>query len=246
MENASGARSRRQARGHDAPACAGMHDLGRHWRLVDAVGRRPEIARACSATPRRPKPCSRASPSCRSRDSHVGFDKPANPHAIDTLKEAIGKVKALPTKPSFMIHTGDITHLSKADAVRQCRADHRQRRPRRALCARASTTSSTKAQGKAYLDRYGKGTKGAGWYSFDQNGVHFIGLVNVVNLKAGGLGNLGADQLAWLADDLKGLSASHPDRRLRPHPAVDGLSAMGLGHRRQRPGARAAQAASAR
>ncbi|TKB62774.1 MAG: metallophosphoesterase, partial [Mesorhizobium sp.] len=64
--------------------------------------------------------------------------------------------------------------------------------------------------GQAYLDRYGKGTKGAGWYSFDQNGVHFIGLVNVVNLKAGGLGNLGADQLAWLADDLKAVTASTP------------------------------------
>ena len=66
------------------------------------------------------------------------------------------------------------------------------------------------ASGKSYLDRYGKGTKGAGWYCFDQNGVHFIGLVNVVNLKAGGLGNLGAEQLAWLADDVKGLSASTP------------------------------------
>ena len=64
--------------------------------------------------------------------------------------------------------------------------------------------------GKAYLERYGKNTKGAGWYSFDQNGVHFIGLVNVMNLKAGGLGMLGPEQLAWLADDVKGLSASTP------------------------------------
>ncbi len=66
------------------------------------------------------------------------------------------------------------------------------------------------ANGQAYLDRYGKGTKGAGWYSFDQNGVHFVGLVNVVNLKAGGLGNLGGEQLAWLADDLKAVSDSTP------------------------------------
>jgi 3',5'-cyclic AMP phosphodiesterase CpdA len=65
-------------------------------------------------------------------------------------------------------------------------------------------------QGKLYLDRYGRGTQGAGWYSFDDNGVHFIGLVNVVNLKAGGLGNLGNEQLEWLEDDLKGRSASHP------------------------------------
>ena len=61
-----------------------------------------------------------------------------------------------------------------------------------------------------HLERYGRGTKGAGWYSFDANGVHFIGLVNVVNLKAGGLGFLGPDQLEWLEDDLKGRSASTP------------------------------------
>jgi 3',5'-cyclic AMP phosphodiesterase CpdA len=142
-------------------------------------------------------------------DSHVGFDKAANPHALDTLKEAIGKVTALPSKPSFMIHTGDITHLSKADQfdnasqiiasagldVRYVPGEH---------------DMIDEANGKAYLDRYGKGTKGAGWYSFDQNGVHFIGLVNVVNLKSGGLGNLGADQLAWLAGDVKGLASSTP------------------------------------
>jgi 3',5'-cyclic-AMP phosphodiesterase len=64
--------------------------------------------------------------------------------------------------------------------------------------------------GKAYLDRYGKLSKGKGWYSFDHGGVHFVGLVNVFDLKAGGMGNLGPEQLAWLADDLKGKSASTP------------------------------------
>ena len=63
---------------------------------------------------------------------------------------------------------------------------------------------------KSYLERYGKNTKGTGWYSFNQNGVHFIGLNNVMNLKAGGMGMLGPEQLAWLADDVKGLSASTP------------------------------------
>ena len=63
---------------------------------------------------------------------------------------------------------------------------------------------------KLYKERYGRGTKGAGWYSFDAGGVHFIGLVNVVDLKAGGLGNLGDEQLEWLEDDLKGRSKSTP------------------------------------
>ena len=64
--------------------------------------------------------------------------------------------------------------------------------------------------GKSYLNRFGKGTKGDGWYSFDADGVHFIGLVNVVNLQGNGLGNLGREQLEWLEKDVKGRSASTP------------------------------------
>jgi 3',5'-cyclic AMP phosphodiesterase CpdA len=68
---------------------------------------------------------------------------------------------------------------------------------------------------KAYRERYGRGTQGAGWYSFDANGVHFIGLVNVLDAggmgnMGSGLGNLGHAQLEWLAADLKGRSASTP------------------------------------
>jgi 3',5'-cyclic AMP phosphodiesterase CpdA len=63
---------------------------------------------------------------------------------------------------------------------------------------------------KFYMDRFGKGTNGDGWYSFDYNGVHFIGLVNVLNTSEGGLGVLGADQLVWLEKDLKPLSNSTP------------------------------------
>jgi 3',5'-cyclic AMP phosphodiesterase CpdA len=141
-------------------------------------------------------------------DSHVGFDKPANPNALGTLEEAINKVKALPAKPSFMIHTGDITHLSKVsefdDAERiisQARLD---------VHYVPGEHDVIDDGVKLYGERYGRGTKGAGWYSFDANGVHFVGLVNVVDLKAGGLGNLGNDQLAWLEDDLKARSASTP------------------------------------
>jgi len=144
-------------------------------------------------------------------DSHIGFSKPANPHADDTLKEAIDHVKALKNKPSFMLHTGDITHLSKPEEfdladkligsagvdVRYVPGEH---------------DVVDEGTGKAYMERYGKKVqaKGAGWYSFDQNGVHFIGLNNVTNLKAGGLGNLGHDQLEWLEDDVKGLADSTP------------------------------------
>jgi 3',5'-cyclic AMP phosphodiesterase CpdA len=142
-------------------------------------------------------------------DSHVGFDKPANPNALGTLQEAIGKVVAMPAKPAFMIHTGDISHLSKAkqwddadQVIGAAKLD--------VHYVPGEHDVVDESQGKAYMERYGKNAKGAGWYSFDQAGVHFIGLVNVVDLKAGGMGNLGADQLAWLKDDLAGKSASTP------------------------------------
>ena len=85
--------------------------------------------------------------------------------------------------------------------------------------------------GEQYLQRYGKGTKGAGWSSFDHKGVHFVGLVNVANLKAGGMGSLGHEQLEWLENDLKGRSASTPIVLYRAHSAVDHLSRLGLGNR---------------
>jgi 3',5'-cyclic AMP phosphodiesterase CpdA len=142
-------------------------------------------------------------------DSHVGFDKAANPSALGTLQEAIAKVKALPTKPAFMLHTGDITHLSRpaefdnaAQVIGSAGLD--------VHYVPGEHDVVDDEPGKSYLERYGKKAKGAGWYSFDQNGVHFIGLVNVMNLQAGGLGVIGAEQLAWLADDVKGLSASTP------------------------------------
>ena len=142
-------------------------------------------------------------------DSHVGFDKAANPNALATLQEAITKIKALPNKPAFMLHTGDITHLSApaqfdnaAQVIGSAGLDVHY------VPGEHDILDDT--PGKSFLERYGKQTKGTGWYSFDQNGVHFIGLVNVVDLKAGSLGSLGAEQLAWLADDVKGLSASTP------------------------------------
>jgi 3',5'-cyclic AMP phosphodiesterase CpdA len=142
-------------------------------------------------------------------DSHVGFNKPANPDALATLREAISRIKALPAKPSFMIHTGDISHLSK-----DAEFDNADQLIREAgipvFYVPGEHDLLDEQQGKSYLDRYGKGSRGAGWYSFDQHGVHFIALVNVVNLKAGGLGNLGEEQLAWLESDVAGLPSSTP------------------------------------
>ena len=142
-------------------------------------------------------------------DSHVGFSKPANPDALGTLREAIAQVKAMRVKPAFLIHTGDITHLSK-DAEFDDAAKVIGEAGLPVFYVPGEHDVIDEGVGKSYLARYGKGTKGAGWYSFDQNGVHFIGLVNVLNLKAGGFGNLGPEQLEWLEDDVKGLGSSTP------------------------------------
>jgi 3',5'-cyclic AMP phosphodiesterase CpdA len=141
-------------------------------------------------------------------DSHVGFDKPANPNALGTLEEAIAKVNALPKKPAFMIHTGDISHLSLAAQFDD--ADRIISQSRLDVHYVPGEHDFLDPDQKFYLDRYGKAAKGAGWYSFDASGVHFIGLVNVFNLKAGGLGSLGNEQLEWLEADLKDRSASTP------------------------------------
>jgi 3',5'-cyclic AMP phosphodiesterase CpdA len=142
-------------------------------------------------------------------DSHMGFNKPANPDVVATFKAAVEKINGLATPPEFLLHTGDITHLSKPeefDTVDQ-------------LLRSASAKDVffvpgehdvLNDDGKQYLERYPRGANGAGWYSFDQKGVHFIGLVNVLNLKAGGLGSLGQDQLAWIKADVAHLKHSTP------------------------------------
>ena len=141
-------------------------------------------------------------------DSHLGFDKPANPDVTATLKQALDEVGKLQAKPEFMIHTGDITHLSKPaqfDTAAQLMGA-----TKLAMHTVPGEHDILEEDGKSYLTRFGKGTKGDGWYSFDAGGVHFIGLVNVVNLQGNGLGSLGHEQLEWLEDDVKNLSASTP------------------------------------
>ena len=142
-------------------------------------------------------------------DSHIGFSKPANPDARLTFDAAIDKIVAMPAKPAFMIHTGDISHTAQPaqfdDALQmigRARLD--------VHYAPGEHDILDPATRSAYLERFGKGATGGGWYAFDQGGVHFVSLVNVVDLKTNGLGSLGAEQLAWLDDDLRAKSASTP------------------------------------
>jgi 3',5'-cyclic AMP phosphodiesterase CpdA len=141
-------------------------------------------------------------------DNHIGFKAGPYQDVADTLQAAVRKIQALPVKPAFMLHTGDISHLAKPaefDTADQINAtagmdihhvpgEHDMLDPGKSL----------------YLSRYGKGTKGDGWYSFNDHGVHFIGLSNVLHSGPDGQWLLGTEQIAWLADDLRGVSSSTP------------------------------------
>jgi 3',5'-cyclic-AMP phosphodiesterase len=138
-------------------------------------------------------------------DSHLGFNKAANADVTATLQAALNKIDAVPTVPDFLIHTGDLTHSSKPaefDTLNQMLGSKRQ------VHYVPGEHDTSVDDGKSYLQRYGKGTKGHGWYSFDHKGVHFIGLVNVVQLE--GMGKLGKAQLEWFAQDLRSVRSSTP------------------------------------
>jgi plastocyanin len=142
-------------------------------------------------------------------DSHMGFNKAANPDVAATLQTAIDRVNALPVAPEFVLHTGDISHLSKTqefDTVEQMLKGLRTDAVHYVPGEHDVLTDN----GREYRQRFAKGSRGNGWYSFEQKGVHFIALVNVMDLKAGGLGLLGREQLEWLENDVRELKSSTP------------------------------------
>jgi 3',5'-cyclic AMP phosphodiesterase CpdA len=142
-------------------------------------------------------------------DSHIGFKKDPNPDSRVTFREAVSKIAALPQKPAFILHTGDVSQLSRDEEF-----DDADQILREAGLPVFYTPGEhdmlDDGGGKAFLARYGKGARGDGWQSFDHDGVHFVGLITVKDLKAGGMGHLGEDQLAWLKKDLSGLASSTP------------------------------------
>ena len=138
-------------------------------------------------------------------DSHLGFNKPANTDVTATLQLALDRINTASVAPDFLIHTGDLTHSSKPaefDTLAQMMGTKRQ------VFYVPGEHDTSVDDGKMYLERYGKGTHGSGWYSFDHKGVHFIGLNNVEQLE--GMGKLGQAQLDWLKQDLSGVKSSVP------------------------------------
>jgi 3',5'-cyclic AMP phosphodiesterase CpdA len=142
-------------------------------------------------------------------DTHIGFSKDANPDVTNTLNQTIDLLNGMDGLPSLVIHTGDITHLSKPEEF-----DLAQQLLSRLRTSELHTVPGehdiTDGDGAHYFERYGQVSNNKGYYSFDHAGVHFIALVNVLNFKPGGLGALGPEQLSWVAADLKPRSASTP------------------------------------
>jgi 3',5'-cyclic AMP phosphodiesterase CpdA len=142
-------------------------------------------------------------------DTHIGFNKEANPDVAGTLTQTIDLVNGMPVQPALLIHTGDITHLSKPaefDMAQQMFTRLRTTEMH-TVPGEHDTTDATVTE---YFNRFGKASNNKGYYSFDHSGVHFIALINVLQFKPGGLGTLGTEQLDWVAADLKQRSASTP------------------------------------
>lgn len=142
-------------------------------------------------------------------DTHIGFHREANPDVIGSLRHAIADINALPQAPAFVVHTGDVSHLSKPEEFGNAKEILKEIRVDRIHTVPGEHDTIDDGV-TGYLKFFDHDGKGRAWYSFDQGGVHFIGLNNVLNFKAGTLAALGDEQLAWLKSDLAGVSRSTP------------------------------------
>ncbi|MBV9891042.1 MAG: metallophosphoesterase, partial [Rhizobacter sp.] len=202
MSDSSSMRSRR-----DALRCLAFGSAGTLFTLAGGIFTPVDLARAAStatdgAVPGKPL-------FLQISDTHIGFRKEANPDVDATLQRTIDVVNAMPELPALAIHTGDITHLSKPAEF-----DHAQQLFTRLRITEMHTVpgehDTLDANAAEYFGRFGAPSANKGYYSFDHGGVHFVALVNVLDFKDGGLGTLGAEQIAWLASDLKARSTSTP------------------------------------
>jgi len=136
-------------------------------------------------------------------DTHVGYNGDANHDVLKTFEAAIDKINALPAKPAFVMHTGDLTHLSKADQFGTVR-DMLSSIKTDVFYAVPGEHDVIDDKGAQFFKLFGAvnaATASRPWYSFDAAGVHALGLTNVIDITAGGL--LGRDQLEWARADLR-------------------------------------------
>jgi len=142
-------------------------------------------------------------------DTHIGFHKDGNPDVNATLTKSIELLKGLPEQPALILHTGDITHLSKPEEFDAAQGMFSALRTTE-LHTTPGEHDTADATVTEYFNRFGKASDNKGYYSFDHSGVHFVSLINVLHAGDGGAGSLGDAQLAWAKADLAARSASTP------------------------------------
>jgi Icc protein len=141
-------------------------------------------------------------------DSHIGFNKEANPDTNATFQAALDRITKLPKQPAMVLHTGDVTHLSKAEEFDT--AAGILKAVKQDIHYVPGEHDVIGDDGKQFFERFAPKQKTGGWYSFDQGGVHFVGMVNVLTFETAKAGGFGNEQLEWLEKDLKGRTASTP------------------------------------
>ncbi|MGH6742143.1 MAG: metallophosphoesterase family protein, partial [Bradyrhizobium sp.] len=142
-------------------------------------------------------------------DTHIGFHKEANPDVIGSLRHAIANINGLAQTPAFVVHTGDVSHLSKPEEFGQAKEILQEIHVDRVHTIPGEHDTIDDGL-SGYLKFFDHDGKGRGWYSFDQGGVHVIGLTNTLNFKMGTMSALGDEQIAWLKSDLAHVSHSTP------------------------------------
>jgi len=142
-------------------------------------------------------------------DTHIGFRKEANPDIVGSLRHAMADINALPQTPAFVVHTGDVSHLSKPEEFGQARELLQELRVDRvhAIPGEHDTIDDGVT---GYLKYFDHDRNGKAFYSFDHSGVHFLALNNVLNFKAGTMASLGNEQIEWARNDLARVSRSTP------------------------------------
>lgn len=133
-------------------------------------------------------------------DTHIGFNRPANEHVIETLEKTVNAINSLPTSPAFVIHTGDITHLSKPEEFDRAKQILSQLKP--TLFTLPGEHDTIGDRGQAYFEAFSQRDTKEGLQSWDRSGVHFISLTNVLDFGETGKGKLGQAQIDVLAKDL--------------------------------------------
>ena len=144
-------------------------------------------------------------------DSHIGFNKGVYSDVVGTFQLTVSRLNEMMTPPALVLHTGDVTHLSKPAEFDTVAQVMRSIKTGKCFCVPGEHDYFVD-NGMQYKERFGKGTLGTGWQSFDFKGVHFIGLVNVANISNGNtvLGVLGNEQIEWLEKDVAPLGNSTP------------------------------------